>query len=46
MALLLLLAVHRKVQDVFVHHSALTVGEEQYKYLVQGEYVEFEVTED
>lgn len=29
--------------DVFVHHSALTVSEEQYKYLVQGEYVEFEL---
>ena len=29
--------------DVFVHHSALAVGEEQYKYLVQGEYVEFEL---
>jgi cold shock CspA family protein len=27
--------------DVFVHHSALNVSEEQYKYLVQGEYVEF-----
>jgi CspA family cold shock protein len=27
--------------DVFVHHSALQVGQEQYKYLVQGEYVEF-----
>lgn len=30
--------------DVFVHHSALSVGEEQYKYLVQGEYVEFEMS--
>lgn len=30
--------------DVFVHHSALTVSEEQYKYLVQGEYVEFELS--
>lgn len=28
--------------DVFVHHSAITVNEEQYRYLVQGEYVEFE----
>jgi CspA family cold shock protein len=27
--------------DVFVHHTTLTVNEEQYKYLVQGEYVEF-----
>jgi len=32
-------------QDVFVHHSALKVSAEQYKYLVQGEYVEFEVSE-
>ena len=28
--------------DVFVHHSAINVSEEQYRYLVQGEYVEFE----
>ena len=27
--------------DVFAHHSAICVNEEQYKYLVQGEYVEF-----
>lgn len=27
--------------DVFVHHSAIQVGLEQYKYLIQGEYVEF-----
>ena len=27
--------------DVFSHHSAICVNEEQYKYLVQGEYVEF-----
>lgn len=27
--------------DVFSHHSAISVREEQYKYLVQGEYVEF-----
>jgi CspA family cold shock protein len=30
------------VRDVFVHHSAINVNQEQYKYLVQGEYVEFE----
>tara|TARA_Y100000389_G_scaffold198765_1_gene235864 strand:- start:302 stop:718 length:417 start_codon:yes stop_codon:yes gene_type:complete len=29
----------RKV-DVFIHHTSLSVGEEQYRYLVQGEYVE------
>jgi CspA family cold shock protein len=30
--------------DIFTHHSAINVGTEQYKYLVQGEYVEFELT--
>jgi len=30
-------------KDIFVHYSALSVGESQYKYLVQGEYVEFEL---
>ena len=29
--------------DVFVHHSAITVEHEQYRYLVQGEYVTFEL---
>ena len=28
-------------KDVFVHHSAVKVDSEQYKYLVQGEYIEF-----
>ena len=32
-----------EVKDVFVHHSAISVKEEQYKYLVQGEYVDFTV---
>lgn len=32
----------RKNEDVFVHHSALLVKENQYKYLVQGEYVKFD----
>jgi len=27
--------------DVFVHHSAISVSNQQYKYLVQGEYVDF-----
>ena len=31
--------------DVFVHHSNVKVGEEQYKYLVEGEYVSFNLTE-
>jgi cold shock CspA family protein len=29
--------------DVFVHHSGLSVTGQQYRYLVQGEYVEFEM---
>ena len=29
--------------DIFVHHTSLIVTNEQYKYLVQGEYVEFKV---
>ena len=28
-------------KDVFVHHSSIKVDSEQYKYLVQGEYIEF-----
>ena len=35
----------KKDEDVFVHHSDLRVGEEQYRYLVAGEYVEFMVTD-
>lgn len=31
--------------DVFVHHSNVNVASEQYKYLVEGEYVSFRVTE-
>jgi CspA family cold shock protein len=27
--------------DIFVHHSSIQIDTEQYKYLVQGEYVEF-----
>ena len=27
--------------DVFVHHTSLIVTKDQYKYLVEGEYVEF-----
>ena len=29
-------------EDVFVHHAQLSVSQNQYKYLVQGEYVEFQ----
>ena len=31
----------RSGTDIFVHHSAVNVENNQYKYLVQGEYVEF-----
>ena len=31
----------KKDEDVFVHHSGIVVENEQYKYLVQGEYVSF-----
>jgi len=31
--------------DVFAHHTGITVGSEQYKYLVQGEYVDFKMRE-
>ena len=30
-----------KDEDIFVHHTAIDVAKEQYKYLVQGEYVQF-----
>ena len=30
--------------DIFVHHSSIKVDAEQYKYLVQGEYTEFELS--
>jgi CspA family cold shock protein len=33
----------RAGSDVFVHHSGVVVGNEQYKYLVQGEYVSFKL---
>lgn len=29
--------------DVFVHHSSINVSSQQYKYLVQGEYIEFKL---
>ena len=28
-------------QDIFVHHSALTTDKDQFRYLVEGEYVSF-----
>ena len=33
----------KKDEDIFVHHSAITVKGDQYRYLVQGEYIEFEL---
>lgn len=33
----------RSGTDVFVHHSAVNVVNQQYKYLVQGEYIEFDL---
>ena len=34
-----------KDKDVFVHYSAISVQDDQYKYLVQGEYVDFELSD-
>ena len=31
----------RSGSDIFVHHSVIGVASQQYKYLVQGEYVDF-----
>ena len=31
-------------KDIFVHHTGVSVDREQYKYLVQGEYVEFDMS--
>ena len=32
-------------KDVFAHHTGITVNNEQYRYLVQGEYVDFSMKE-
>lgn len=34
-----------KDKDIFVHYSSINVPDNQYKYLVQGEYVDFELSE-
>ena len=34
---------YKDASEVFVHHSAVKVSQEQYRYLVEGEYVEFSV---
>jgi len=31
-------------KDIFIHYSTIRVTNSQYKYLVQGEYVEFTLT--
>ena len=31
-------------QDIFVHHTSLVVENQQYKYLVQGEYVDLQLS--
>jgi cold shock CspA family protein len=33
-------------EDIFVHHSSIVVGKDQFRYLVQGEYVEFVLSMD
>ena len=33
-------------EDIFVHHTSILVGTDQFKYLVQGEYVEFVLSTD
>ena len=33
----------RAGSDIFVHHSSIGVANQQYKYLVQGEYVDFDL---
>ena len=35
------LVIENPYIDIFIHHSAISVLNQQYKYLVQGEYVEF-----
>lgn len=32
-------------RDIFVHHKAIVVAKEQFRYLVQGEYVELDIVE-
>jgi cold shock protein len=33
----------RENTDIFVHHSGIRVENEQYRYLVEGEYIEFSI---
>ena len=32
-------------KDIFTHHTSIVVGKEQFRYLVQGEYIEFSLNE-
>ena len=34
---------NESVRDIFVHYSAIRVQNSQYKYLVQGEYIQFDL---
>ena len=34
----------KDASEIFAHHSAVKVSQEQYRYLVEGEYVEFSVS--
>ena len=34
-----------KENDIFAHHSAINTAKEQFRYLVQGEYIHFSVEE-
>jgi CspA family cold shock protein len=34
----------KDASEIFAHHSAINVSQEQYRYLVEGEYVEFSVS--
>jgi cold shock CspA family protein len=33
-----------KPRDVFVHHTSLKIDKEQYRYLIQGEYVDLDIS--
>ena len=33
-------------KDVFVHYSAIKVVNDQFRYLIQGEYIEFDLSKD
>jgi cold shock CspA family protein len=34
------------INDIFIHHNSIKVNNEQYKYLVVGEYVNFKIIEN